>query len=417
MNDLDIGVVGCGYAGGAAALFLARLGHALTVYETVEKPGPVGAGILLQPTGMVALEQLGLRHSVLARGAPVERLRARTSRGRAVIDLRYADLARGLFGAGLHRGALFETLFGEVVAHPAIDLRCGVDVRRLERTGDGRLQVCDGGGRVGGPHDLVVVADGARSSVQVPDAPKRRVDEYPWGALWAVLEDPEEVFAGELHQVVAGTHTMLGFMPTGTGPRSLRRDVPLVSVFWSVHRDRVNALRSRGLHQWRAGVLALEPRAEAVLGTVDDMDALPFATYRDVRMKRFHTDRVVYIGDAAHAMSPQLGQGANLAIFDAAVLGDCLAAAGDVSAALAEYTRKRRNHLGYYQWATRWLTPFFQSDARPLGWLRDTFMGTASRLPWLRTQMIASMAGVQVGLFRRMQPVLEQALPERADVR
>ena len=110
---------------------------------------------------------------------------------------------------------------------------------------------------------------------------------------------------------------------------------------------------------------------------------------------------MVYLGDAAHAMSPQLGQGANLALVDAWVLSECLAAAPPAQA-LANYSRLRRFNLLYYQLATRYLTPFFQSDLEPVGWFRDVAMPLASKIPWVRRQMIASMAGVKNGLFSMM---------------
>ena len=71
MTPLDVGIVGCGTAGQAAALFLARAGHRVTLYERVTEPGPVGAGIISQPSGMAVLAELGLLAPVLARGAPV----------------------------------------------------------------------------------------------------------------------------------------------------------------------------------------------------------------------------------------------------------------------------------------------------------------------------------------------------------
>ena len=93
-----------------------------------------------------------------------------------------------------------------------------------------------------------------------------------------------------------------------------------------------------------------------------------FAGYQDVVLHAFATRGVVVLGDAAHATSPQLGQGSNLALVDAHVLARCVAEARDVPDALAAYDRARRDHLAYYQFATRWLTPLFQSDLalRPL---------------------------------------------------
>jgi 2-polyprenyl-6-methoxyphenol hydroxylase-like FAD-dependent oxidoreductase len=114
-------------------------------------------------------------------------------------------------------------------------------------------------------------------------------------------------------------------------------------------------------------------------------------------MRRWHDRNVVFIGDAAHATSPQLGQGANLALLDALVLAESVGARASVADALALYEQTRRPHLRYYQRMTRWLTPFFQSDARFLGWMRDWTFPIANRIAPLQRIMISTMAGVSRG--------------------
>lgn len=70
---MRIGIVGCGIAGQAAAIALARSGHDVTIVERFEQARPVGAGLLLQPSGQLALARLGLRDTAFQWGAPVER--------------------------------------------------------------------------------------------------------------------------------------------------------------------------------------------------------------------------------------------------------------------------------------------------------------------------------------------------------
>jgi 2-polyprenyl-6-methoxyphenol hydroxylase-like FAD-dependent oxidoreductase len=119
----------------------------------------------------------------------------------------------------------------------------------------------------------------------------------------------------------------------------------------------------------------------------------------------WHGDRIVFIGDAAHATSPQLGQGANLALLDAVALADAIAAEPSVDRALASYTRSRHRHLNYYQFATRALTPFFQSDSRVLAWLRDRVFPTSRWIGPLRRRMTRTMVGVDRGIVRRAMPI------------
>lgn len=414
---LDVGIVGAGTAGASAALLLARAEHRVRVYEAVTRPGPVGAGIMLQPSGMEVLARLGLLPSILERGSVISRLRCVTPSGWTVLDLAYARYHTSAFGLGLHRGVLFEELISALAREPRVEVRCGEPVETI-RTRSGRHQLFGPTGRPLGDHDLVVVAGGARSRLRGDTRLTVRDRRYPWGALWCVLQDPVRIFDGELFQVVKGTRHMLGFLPSGVGPTG---DVPLVSLFWSVHENRVQSWRDREVEAWKATVRRYAPQSEALLAQIREPEQLLFARYHDVVMRRWHVrEGVVYIGDAAHATSPQLGQGANLALVDAAALADALDDHDRLADALDAYSARRRRQLDYYQWATRFLTPFFQSDLAPLGWLRNAFMGLACKLPFVGTKMVRTMCGLEQGIFRgapRPLPKLPRPLPARGTAR
>lgn len=392
-----IGVIGCGTAGAAVAILLARAGHDVTVLERVPRPGPVGAGIMIQPTGQAVLARLGLLDAIAQRGSRIDRLWFRTHARRTLVDLHYARVDPAWFGVGLHRGVLFEALYAAACAEPRVNVQPGIDVRGVRRDGE-RTFARDTAGTEHGPFDLVIVADGSVSELRAATGTIARDAAYPWGALWFVADDPERVFTRELYQVGAGSRRLYGALPTGLGPRG---DTPVVSLFWSLPARELDAWRTAGLEAWKAEVRAIDPRIEHVLDQIRSVDQVTFARYRDVRMSRWHDGNVVFIGDAAHATSPQLGQGANLALVDALVLADSLEAAPSIAAGLELYARTRRRHLGYYQRMTRWLTPFFQSDSRLLGWLRDWTFPIANIVPPLRNHMIATMAGVSTGFLRK----------------
>ncbi|MEQ9500194.1 MAG: NAD(P)/FAD-dependent oxidoreductase [Deltaproteobacteria bacterium] len=393
---MDVGIVGCGFAGGAAALFLARAGHDVTVYEAVEEPTAVGAGIVVQPTGLVVLDRLGLYDAAIERGAPIDHLLCMKGRTDVLLDLHYKDVAPGLFGLGMHRGSLFEILYG-AIRREGIDVKTGCTIETARRESDKTVLVADGADVAA--HDLVVAANGARSNLHHLVGP--RVREYPWGALWFVADDPNETYGRTLFQVVRGTRQLLGFLPSGLSPGGGGH---VVSLFWSVPCDGVEAWRS-GYEGWREHLLSEDPRCAFILDQIHGPDDLLFSRYHDVVMFPWHTEGVVFIGDAAHATSPQLGQGTNLALVDALTLAVILAEEGTLEARLWRYAKRRRAHLAYYQLASRWLTPFFQSSYDWIGPLRDFAMPLAAKLPPIRDAMTRSMVGVKRGLLRPSLPI------------
>lgn len=142
MPGSRIAIAGCGTAGLAAALLLHRDGHDVTLFERFDTAGPVGSGLMLQPTGLAVLAKLGLAEAALARGARIDRLFGSAGRsGRTVLDVRYAALHRpGRFGIGIQRAALFALLHEAVVA-AGIAIRTGHEVTGTRQEGAARRPI------------------------------------------------------------------------------------------------------------------------------------------------------------------------------------------------------------------------------------------------------------------------------------
>jgi 2-polyprenyl-6-methoxyphenol hydroxylase-like FAD-dependent oxidoreductase len=381
-----VAVVGFGVGGATTAFLLARAGHRVDLFERAPVVGPVGAGILLQPSGQMVLRRLGLLDAVLPHGEPVHELHALQPDGRDLIRLPWADIGPGCCAYGLHRGDLFNVLHAAVAAQP-VSVHLDHEVRSTRNTPDGDL-LLDTCGRAHGPFDLVVAADGSRSTLRGACRLVKWVREYDFGALWVIGRST--AVRGKLHQVVRHTVNLLGLLPMGGGRCSL---------FWSQRNSQCQTLLRRGFRAWRAEVLRLCPLAEELLAPLDDLAQVPYTTYQHVWMPRWHTGRVVFLGDAAHAMSPHLGQGINLAMLDAWHLAEALARCPTPQDAFRAYTVARRAHLRFYSWVTFALTPFFQSNEPILGWGRDVALPLMTRWPWLRYQMALTMGGVKRGFL------------------
>jgi 2-polyprenyl-6-methoxyphenol hydroxylase-like FAD-dependent oxidoreductase len=387
---MRIAIVGCGIAGMTAALALSRRGHAPEIFERFDEPRPTGAGLLLQPSGLAALRALGLEGAVRGWGAEVKRLDGRTRNGHVVLDLRY----RGETGLGIHRGALFTTLHDAVVA-AGIAVRGGLAIEAIDGAEREHALLSDAAGGRHDGFDLVVVADGAHSSLRANVAPRARAPLYRWGALWATLPDPEGRWAGELRQVYDGARLMIGILPVGRAPGE-PEGAQGVAFFWSLKSNDFSAARARGLDALKRQVAALWPDAGALIAPLATFDALTVASYRNVAARPWTRGRLVVIGDAAHGTSPQLGQGANLAMIDALALAE---AVGDreenrpVLESLAAYRRARSSHTAYYQFMSWALTPLFQGDGGFLPLARNLTMGALCRLPLAGAAIHATLSG------------------------
>jgi 2-polyprenyl-6-methoxyphenol hydroxylase-like FAD-dependent oxidoreductase len=396
---LRIGIIGCGIAGQAAAIALARDGHDVTVFERFAEARPVGAGLLLQPSGQAALERLGVLDAAKRWGAPVERLYGRTTGGRTVMDLRYAKLGKNVHGLGLHRAALFKALHDGVIAAGA-KVVLGFEVAKIKDMNAPRVIARDG--RVEGPFDLVVDCAGAHDTLRKVLNVRQDDPVYPWGCLWAILPDRTGAFERELRQVCEGTEIMIGILPIGRIPDA-EVEGNHVALFWSLLHKQYGAQRNSGIDILRGRIEHYWPQAKPILDELHDINQFTLATYRDVRMKSWRDKRVLAIGDAAHGTSPQLGQGANLALIDALTLASALRRNTDVESALAAYEKMRKPHLRYYQMASRRVTPMFQSHKRMAGWFRNVFFGPMSKTPGLARIMRTTLAGIRkypLGLWK-----------------
>ena len=387
---MRIAIVGYGTAGQAAAIFLARDGHDVEVFEQSDVLKPVGAGFLLQPTGLSVLTALGLREAVLARGARIERLHGANAADTAIMDMRYTDHAPESFGLGMTRGALFALLH---VACADVPIHTGI---RIAKTSDDGRGLIDDAGNEYGPFDLIIAADGANSTLRTSTKIARRDPAYPWGAMWCLLPADGWPHASELRQRYDGTRTMLGVLPVGTRPEHGGR---WLTFYYSLPGARVDAFDGAALAAMHADVARLWPELAERTRAILDVTQLNRARYRDVVLRKPWRGRVVFIGDAAHGMSPQLGQGVNMALLDALALADVLRTHTDVEHALVHYARTRASHIAVYQRLSRWLTPLFQSDFAMLGTLRDRAFGPFGQMPFARREMLKILTGTKRGWF------------------
>lgn len=419
MKLQHIAIIGAGTAGLASARILAQQGHRVSLFEKAEQLENVGAGLLLQPSGLAVFEHLGVLGSALNLGAPVSGLEGRLADGHLLVNSHYHEVHPQSSGLGIHRATLCHVLMQGLQDY-AIEWHMGVDVRQIQQQGE-KIQL-NGLSRdeqaLRHSFDAVIIANGARSHLRPANWVK--LDRpYPWGAAWCIVPACNTLPADILHQFYHGSHTMMGILPTGSIPAQLQQvSQPLSSIFWSLPQTALaDWLRQQqdGKHGWLGTVEQYWPQAAEWLHQVLPQANWLAANYRDVVLSRHGAGRLGVIGDAAHAMSPQLGQGVNMALLDAWALGQAVQQAQDWDYVWQNYHRIRLSSIRFYQWLSRALTPFYQSDSQRLGWLRDAGFSWMYRMPWLRRQMARTIAGIKLNPLREMS-LSEIAQPMHAAI-
>ncbi len=380
----DIAIAGCGVAGLACATLLRAQGARVVVFDKLEAPAPIGSGLILQPVGLHVLDAIGVGARIRALGAPIERLYGRVVPSqRVVLDVRYRALgANAPPGLAVHRGALFQVLFDAALGAGA-QIAAGCEITGAD---SGRLRFKDG--TQSARFDLVIDALGMRSPLS-----RQPAQNLPYGALWASLDWVQGFDPCALEQRYEAARKMAGVLPIGRLPGAERTQA---AFFWSLKHEQRATWQARGLEAWKHDVRALWPDTAPLLDQITNSEQLVFAAYAHRTLRSPVAPLLAHVGDSWHCTSPQLGQGANMALLDALALARALETQGDIETALGEYARLRLWHIRLYQLASWMFTPAYQSDSAALAWLRDMIVAPLARLP-PAPQVLAALVAGQVG--------------------
>lgn len=379
--SLDIAVVGAGIGGLAMALLAVADGHEVTLFERFEVPRPLGSGLVIQPVGLAVLDLLGAGDEARAVSSPIRRMYGDAAgSGRRVLDVSYP---KDTPGRAFHRASLFGLLWSRVAAaRVRVVTSACIDAAPLDR---GRRHVMLEDGRRFGPFDLVVDASGSGSRLSPLVA-----RPLPYGAIWGTVPWPEDIGfpRDQLRQRYRRADHMIGVLPIG---RLSDDPTPITAIFWSMPSDRLSRWPETSLEGWKAEAQNLWPEIAPFLATIARHDQMTPARYAHGTLKRPFAQALAYIGDSAHRASPQLGQGANMALLDALALVHALRE--PLEDALPAYAHMRRWHIRSYQALSALLTPMYQSDNRVLPWIRDRLLAPLATWPVVRGMLSHLVAG------------------------
>ena len=336
--------------GGIAGLTLNRaLGDGPYHVELIERDvgkDRLGAGIAVQPNAMRVLHSLGASDAVERAGSIIATLGYRDQDGAMLCQIDLDDLWSGVGSfVGITRTALHDALLWRPER-----CRFGTVVMSLrERDGQVSVSLADG---TSADYDLVVGADGINSDVRraaVGAAPPCFAGQMAWRSVARVRPDGLDGV-----QFWLGEDRFFGLFPAGNGITYGVGNVTSERV-----REPVPGRKNRLLELFAA----FGPPVRQYLAAIGGDGEIHCSPIEWLPAPAWHSGRVVLIGDAAHAMSPMMGQGGCMAIEDALVLAEELRSAGDIPAAIAAYEKRRRPRVDWVREQSRALTELVRQPA------------------------------------------------------
>ena len=342
-------IIGAGIGGITAAIALQRAGLDVTVFERAEELREVGSGLPLWASALKALNKLELNRVLEALGAAVLAGKVRTWRGDILFDLRTEILPKsvGTLNTVVHRAELLALLL-ETLGEDHVQL--GATCVGFTQDATGVCARFADGREVQG--DVLIGADGLHSVIraQLFGASQPRYVGY---ICWR----------GLAHITRTGLLTMAWGKGRLFGVTSMSKDRAywFAQFYCPEERPEEPGGRKREMlelfHDWHDPI-------PAVIEATAEEDILRNPIYESKPLRHWSRGRVTLLGDAAHTMTPNLGQGACQAIEDAVELGKCLESEPDIVAALKRYERRRVRRTNIITrlarlvgWVVQWKNP------------------------------------------------------------
>ena len=362
LQDLDIAIVGAGIGGLTAALALQRFGFTVQVFEQAEQLAEVGAGLTISPNATHALDALGLADD-MARLAdiPTAGAVADYKTGETMLETYRGDRPFKTYGAHyyqIHRADLHALLAEKVRNNDPSSIHTAHMFVGCEQTSEEvAIRFANGAGK---RCDVLVGCDGGasrvRSEVFAPE-PVVFTGQVAFRALTRASAIPEEVMMPPSKAYIGPDRLFTRYYirkRTEVNVVALGRQPGWEEEGWTIPAEKSE------LHDLYR---EFHDDVHTIIDAIPDGHLYKWALRDRSPRERWTKGRVVMLGDAAHPMTPFLGQGAAMAIEDGLVLGRCFAAAESVEEALRRYEIARKDRANGVQLQSRQQAELYQGSA------------------------------------------------------
>ncbi len=373
---MRVGIVGGGPAGLTAAVAAQRAGFDVTLFERAQEFQPGGVGITIASNGLRVLSELGLLDRFESVSERITKATVETSRGARLVTLDYEHLS-GPFSyfAAVRRFDLYA-----ILRDAAADAGCRVlhGMRCVNAGADGSLAFENGDDH---SFDVVIGADGVNSSVRESlrlTRSRRRVGR-------PVVQWIADVQAPPVAREVWGPNGGAALVFPLLGGR-------MHCAFSAPDNWRDVALA--GAHGWLDSWNDYPDQVKHGLDAVDAWDLVRYDEIEQIVARPWFVDKAVLMGDAAHAMAPWAGQGANSAMVDAVTFVGLLRNRVSVPEAAREYERLRRSEVTKFQRFSRAGAMTRRWTSTPLRTTRGLSLRLLDRSVWARKRLMRMLSGV-----------------------
>lgn len=349
LTKANIGIIGGGIGGVAAAVALRQVGIDAVVYERAAQLREVGAGMMLWPNATRVLRGLGLLNDIVARSGSSTRFLVRASSGAVLMDIAHGN--SDVPAICVRRSTLLDALLCRL---PPECIRLDHIFDRFEQERDKVKVYFDGD--LEKEHDALIGADGIRSRVQ-SGLFGASDPVYRGYVVWrGVAKYDGEAISSGTNSETWGVGRRFGIIDTGQGEFTwyATANVPRGHVDGPSGRQQELLEGFRGWH---------DPIADLIEATPDDA-IMKNGAFDRAALRRWGKGRVTLLGDAAHPCTPNLGQGGCLALEDAAVLAKCLDRESFLEVALRRYASLRLNRTRHIQQRSRLMGEIGQWENR-----------------------------------------------------